>query len=205
MKIILLTQRVDINQAYGERRDALDQRYADYVASMGFAPYPVPNLPKLIPCIIEDLDITGLVLTGGNDLSDYGGDAPERDETERKLIVYCQQKNIPILGICRGMQVLAHYCVGTTLSKSPEHICVRHDVEGLINKNVNSYHGWKVDPFQSNDYQILAHATDGQAEAMRHATKPIMGIMWHPEREDKLDIFEQQRFKYFFETGKIVI
>lgn len=203
MKIILLTQRVDINGAYKERRDALDQRYSDYIASLGFAPYPVPNLPDLIPTMFEGLDIAGLFLTGGNDLSDYGGDAPERDATEKKLIAYCRDRNVPILGVCRGMQVLVHYCAGATLSKSPDHVGLRHDVKGLINKNVNSYHGWKIDPFENPDYRVLARSADGNTEALCHVSQPIMGIMWHPEREGKADQTEKQLYKTFFETGKI--
>lgn len=204
LMIIALTQRVDVYQERGERRDALDQRYCHYITGMGFIPYPFPNLPDQASAILQQVKIGGLVLTGGNDLHSHGGDTPERDATEKKLIDYCLAKNIPVLGICRGMQMLADYCIGASLSPVTGHIACRHEVKGAINKSVNSYHGWQVNPFTHADYKTLALADDGSIEAFCHLNKSVVGISWHPEREEETDQEEQCNIQSFFTTGKFL-
>lgn len=44
-KIVLVSQRVDVVASYGERRDALDQRWAEFLAGLGYLAVPVPNHP----------------------------------------------------------------------------------------------------------------------------------------------------------------
>lgn len=55
------------------------------------------------------MDWTFLVLTGGNSLTMLDGDAPERDLVEKELLRYADNKNIPVLGVCRGMQLMQEF------------------------------------------------------------------------------------------------
>ena len=82
MKLVLVSQRVDFLAERGERRDALDQRLANFLAECGLLPIPVPNRREDVRKYFDELpQAAGVVLSGGNDLNDYGGDAPERDRT----------------------------------------------------------------------------------------------------------------------------
>ncbi len=81
MKLIAVSQRVDIS-ASGERRDALDQRWFSFLSKCKLLPILIPNCLESAKSIVKLLQLGGVLLTGGNDLSSYGGDAPERDETE---------------------------------------------------------------------------------------------------------------------------
>lgn len=176
---IALTQRVERVEAIGERRDSLSQEWAMLAESCGFLPLPLPNRPAVVRLLLEALDIDGIILTGGNDLISYGGDAPERDETERLLIQYAIEKEIPLLGVCRGMQMLLD-CFGTPLEKVKGHIRVEHPLDN--GDRVNSFHGWGAlaccPPLEA-----IARSEDGVLEAVRHREYPwIQGIMWHPER-----------------------
>ena len=81
MKTVLYTQRVEVVKSYGERRDCADQNIARFLDACGFLPLPVPNVKELAEKMILELKPAGIVFTGGNSLTKYGGDAPERDET----------------------------------------------------------------------------------------------------------------------------
>ena len=86
MDIVLYTQRVEIVESYKERRDCGDQMIPKFLHACGYLPVPIPNLLYIAEKIIEKLEPVGIVLTGGNSLVKYGGKAPERDETEKRLL-----------------------------------------------------------------------------------------------------------------------
>ena len=181
-KIILYTQRVEIVAGYGERRDCADQQIARFLRTCNFMPVPVNNLPESIEEFVDCLRPAGILLTGGNHLTGYGGNAPERDETERTLLDYALRKDIPLLGFCRGMQIIADY-FGNPLQQVEGHVACRHPIEGeMAHSLVNSYHNWGLLSV-SEPLRVLARSQDGVIEAVRHSEKRLMGIMWHPERE----------------------
>lgn len=64
MKIVIYTQRVEVVEAYQERRDAADQRIADFVAACGYLPMPVPNRQEMAEKIIKSIHPSGILLTG---------------------------------------------------------------------------------------------------------------------------------------------
>ena len=111
MKKVVVTQRVDVTSTYGERRDCLDQRWIELLLSVGLFPVLVPNNLDYVKKLIATEQIDGVLLTGGNSLLNYGGDAPERDEVEKNLLELAILKNIPLLGVCRGMQIIQNYLV----------------------------------------------------------------------------------------------
>jgi gamma-glutamyl-gamma-aminobutyrate hydrolase PuuD len=182
LALIAVTQRVDVHLNRNERRDGLDQRWYAFVEACDGVVAPMPNRPETAAALVEKLRPNAIVLTGGNDLADLGGDAPERDASERALCEWAATRGVPVLGVCRGMQMLAH-SFGGTLQRTTGHAGTRHAVnfDGGC-QMVNSYHNWCL--YQPPpDFAVVARAGDGTIEAMRHCSKPIMGVMWHPERE----------------------
>ena len=81
MKVVLYTQRVEVAESYGERRDCADQNIPCFIEACGYLPLPLPNIRNIAERLIEQIRPSGIILTGGNSLVEYGGDAPERDET----------------------------------------------------------------------------------------------------------------------------
>lgn len=188
-----LTQRVDCIIDRGERRDALDQRWAVRLAEWGYLSIPLPNRAALVDELLTGLGLAGVILTGGNDIADLPGatnTAPQRDAFERRLIERCTACGIPILGVCRGMQMLAAY-YSARLVRVDGHVAARHLLKVLRTsvmplsdrREVNSYHEYAIDPASVNDdLQVVAAAPDGTPEAIVHRTLAQWGIMWHPER-----------------------
>lgn len=187
MKIVIYTQRVEVVEAYQERRDAADQRIADFVAACGYLPMPVPNRQEMAEKIIKSIQPSGILLTGGNSLLIYGGNAPERDAMDAGLIQLAIQKKIPVYGFCRGMQSILSY-FGNKLSDVKGHVAVRHYVKTENRKKgrhiVNSYHNQACMELEKQcGLYVTERAEDGVIEAIRHESFPIVGTMWHPERE----------------------
>jgi len=178
-KWIAVTQRVEYIETIKERRDALSREWSALAEACGFLPLLLPNHPPMVRQLLEAAEPGGILLTGGNDLASYGGDAPDRDETERFLIQYAIERRVPLLGVCRGMQMLLDV-FGTPLQRVEGHIRVEHPLAG--GDTVNSFHSWgAVDclpPLVPAD-----RCADGVLEAVTHGDYPwIHGIMWHPER-----------------------
>lgn len=183
MKGLALTMRVEVSQPHGERRDALDQRWHRFLAACGLYAMPAPNHPESALAILEGA--AGLILSGGNDLVRFAGDAPERDTTEQVLLEAALARNLPVIGVCRGMQFLADH-FGCVLAALPDHIGTRHSVGAITegpSRMVNSFHNYGITA--PGDAMIpLAVAPDGSIESFSHQALPVHGIMWHPERED---------------------
>lgn len=199
--IILYTQRVEIITSRHEHRDCADQRIARFLQACGFIPVPVNNLPEFVEEFAACVHPAGILLTGGNDLAAYGGNAPERDATERVLLDYAVQRDLPVLGFCRGMQMIADY-FGNTLQPVENHVACRHKITGkLPHKSVNSYHNWGVNTIADPLY-ALEWAEDGIMEAICHRERNIMGIMWHPERETPFAKEDIWLFSEVFKSGR---
>lgn len=181
--LVAVTQRVDTVPAYGERRDCLDQRWHELLAACGFLALPVPNRVDSAIALVTAARPSGVLLTGGNDLVAYGGDAPERDETEAAVIAWARRHRLPVLGVCRGMQVLL-WLADARLEAVDGHVARRHEVtlrQGS-RRVVNSFHRWAARRLPA-DWTAEAVCGDGVVEAARHVEEPLLGIMWHPERE----------------------
>ena len=193
---IVLSQRVENFSSFGERRDCLDQAWAPLLEQFGIIPLPIPNQISEPKSFLIDLNIKGVILTGGNDLNHFDegkNKAPERDKLEYQLVSLCTAMNLPLLGVCRGMQLLVHF-YGGKISSINNHIGKTHKVE--LNKNcpwkgprhseVNSFHNFGIKKEDlSENLVILGEAFDNSVEAIRHKTKNQWGIMWHPERFPK--------------------
>lgn len=186
MKLVGITQRVVVDPRHGERRDALDQRWWPLLHESGICAVPIPNHPASAADFADTAGLSGIIFSGGNDLAYYGGDAPERDATEANLLHWARDGKMPVLGICRGMQVILH-SFGVPLHRAAGHVTPTHSIT-VDNKkrSVNSYHGFVARDL-SPGLEAVAWASDGTIEAVRHHGERIAGIMWHPERNAPLD------------------
>lgn len=179
-------------------------------------------MPILIPDVEDSLqkqylnEIDGLVLQGGVDVSpkSYGEEGIEnnrwpgdyyRDQYELKLVDWAFKNNKPILGICRGMQILNVY-FGGTLYQDLEIQTKTHIRHRCANEYDKIQHGVELasDSFLKEAYQadkievntvhhqgvkdlgknLIVEATsheDNLIEAFRHKDKPVWGVQWHPE------------------------
>ena len=167
--------------------------------------------------IVDALD--GLVFSGGNDLEpqEYGADAhpatvgtnPERDRGELALLQAALERDLPVLAICRGFQVLNVARGGDIVQHLPEIVgheehrevvgefsehTVRVDPSsriGRVDTAVKSHHHQAVGRV-GDGLSEVAWAEDGTVEGLEDPDKPfVVGVLWHPEAGEDLRLFEQ--------------
>ena len=177
----------------------------------------VPPDPEGVEEILDALD--GIVFSGGNDLepAGYGAEAhpstngtnPERDRGELALLEAALARDLPVLAICRGFEVLNVARGGDLVQHLPE--VVGHEEHRAVVGEF-SEHTVRVDPssrvgevagaVKSHHHQGIgrigeglrevAWAEDGTVEAIEDPEKPfVVGVLWHPEAGEDLRLFEQ--------------
>jgi gamma-glutamyl-gamma-aminobutyrate hydrolase PuuD len=127
----------------------------------------VPNL------VYVDLDADMLVLTGGDNTE-------SRFQTELVCYSYADDHNIPVLGVCHGAFMI-NYLHGGLNKEVKGHRNVMHSIN--MEKQtymVNSYHDIGIYSLGDNLESIAVN--EDSIEAFKHETKPIWGLVWHPER-----------------------
>jgi len=189
--------------------------YVDGLRSAGATALLLPPGEPEPERLLDLLD--GLILAGGGDISPgaYGGQphetiysvSEERDEFEFALArTALTRPALPVLCICRGMQVLNVVCGGTLHAHVPERfgeqvahrlpprLTSRHPVRveprsrlaellGTATPEVCSWHHQAIDRL-GNDLRPVAWADDGVIEAVEHAAHPwCIGVQWHPEMQ----------------------
>ena len=176
-----ITQRRVEAMPTGGARDSLDAAWSAWFAQAlpAACMVAIPNFtpPQRAVAWCKSLALDALVLSGGDDL----GTTPVRDATEEALLTFACEEGLPVLGTCRGMQMLHRFTGGALVSVSG-HVGTPHPIRiGDAVQEVNSWHSWAViDP--SAHWNILATSDDGCIEAIRHVHLPWLGVMWHPER-----------------------
>jgi gamma-glutamyl-gamma-aminobutyrate hydrolase PuuD len=198
LKKILVSQRLDEVAGRGEYRDSTDTRLGQFLWSAGYVPIPLYSSIDELEVYISEQNADGIVLSGGNDI----GQAPNRDRLETFLLKHSISKQIPLIGICRGMQMINHVCNGSLISVSG-HVREYHTLEGVPpfkGRTVNSYHGYGiVESSLGNNLKPSGFSCDKVIEAFHHTTNPWLGIMWHPERENQFSQEDIHLFQAFFQ------
>ena len=206
---------IGISGNFREGDCTLAQAYYMSVVEAGGTPVVIPSYDddKALVSLLDTLD--GIVLSGGADIDpDYLGEEPldcisinpRRDRQELTLVRLAVERQIPVLGICRGIQVLTAALGG----KLYQDIKIQHDrpsiehsqtiarglpshevklekdslLYGFFGKEtlaVNSFHHQAVKEVPAG-FRVTASAPDGIIEGMESTTfRPIMGVQWHPE------------------------
>ncbi len=111
---------------------------------------------------------------------------------------YSLKKNIPFIGICYGAQYIANFFKSKIIKKK-NHTKKKHKI--YFNKssktlNVNSYHDYSIVKL-GKKLNVIAYTKDGSIEAFRHEKKKILGIMWHPERYNRIKNFDIKFIKKY--------
>ena len=158
-----LTQRVLFHQdrAY----DSLEHSWYKFLQG-----HTLVFIPNRLPISIPDLD--ALIITGGDD-------HPIRNQVEHKLIDIMSARDVPVIGICHGCQLLTQR-LGGSVTPVDDHQDTYHEIiyQGQPHL-VNSYHRLRIETVPPGA-TVLARDPDGYPEAW--ILGKTAGIMWHPER-----------------------
>ena len=179
--IALMTSR-NLSSAHGDRYESTPTSLTSILVKLGYLPISLPsNFPtrELVLRTLEVLNPKLIVLTGGEDV----GANIDRDKTEGYLLDYAlKHSDVRVLGICRGMQFIAHK-FGATLTRIENHVGVLHSVfdkDGYLGE-VNSFHSFRVENLPSI-FTVTTTSQDGSVESFKHRNLPWTACMWHPER-----------------------
>ncbi len=230
---------IGIIPLFDEEKDSLWMLpgYMDGITEAGGIPIMLP-LTSDAGTIRELLDkIQGILLTGGHDVnpalygekpvSECGAPCNERDAMEWEMLTQALRKDMPVLGICRGIQFLNVFLGGTLYQdlptqhpsgtehhqKPPYNVPV-HEVNitensclyRLIDKKtlaVNSYHHQAIKNM-ADVLEAMAISEDGITEAVRMKEKAfVWAFQWHPEFSHETDPCSRLIFREFVKKAEI--
>jgi len=194
---IVVSMRVETHEETAAQRDVMDRSWANFLSACGLTALYVPNNLRQAQQMVASGLLKRLLLTDGNALIKCEGDAPERDQVERFLLNTALQARLPVMGVGRGMQVLQdHWDVA--LQKLEKHVMTRQiiQVDGQT-EMVNSQHHWGATDSVA-ELPVWAKATDGVVKGIRHDRLPVMGLMWHPQRQDPYHQRDIRLFRKLF-------
>ena len=166
-----------LESIHGENHLSMSLNLLTYVKVLGFEPTPIWAETQLQTSEIDLSDFNLVVLSGGESI----GDNPVRDSFEISLLQAAIASQTPVLGICRGLQVMISF-FGLSPVRLEGHAGTSHSVEGRISGKVNSHHNFGFNDI-SNEFEVISSAPDGSVEAAYHKENNWLGVMWHPERE----------------------
>ncbi len=213
----------------GYERAYVNNDYIQSVAMCKAVPYIVPivNDDEIIKEQILNMD--ALILSGGHDVNPLnwgeepnqklGGILPKRDTFDFKLLKFALEMKKPILGICRGEQVINVYGGGSLYQDLSliEGCYIKHNQQHLSNVathtaiikegtklykilgekeiHINSFHHLAINKI-ADGYIVSAVSKDGVVEAIEKEGEDfVIGIQWHPEMMTKDYSIMQKIFK----------
>lgn len=184
--------------------------YAEAVAMSGNLPVVIPRFGSdaQLDAILSRIDI--LLLPGGGDIAParygekagatIGGVSLLRDHFEWRVLSLAKRRRLPVVGICRGCQVLNVFHGGTLWQDLPtqfpakdvQHRNVHHRISikpssllakmvGTTSATVNSTHHQAVKALPRG-FRIAAKSPEGVVEAIEAVNYPAIGVQFHPER-----------------------
>src|SRR6185437_35083 len=188
---------------------------ADCVQAAGGAPLDVrPTDIEHAEAMIEEGDWHGLLLTGGGDVDPrmygqrpkpevYGG-SETRDLIETYALEMARDKGVPVLGICRGSQLINVEAGGALQQHIDGHRGVDHDVrakKGSVlrraagsSPRVVSLHHQQISRV-ARGYVVSGRAPDGTVEAIESRNGRVLGVQFHPEM-DPYETYAQGIFRW---------
>ncbi len=197
---------LDVGQGH-ELMDTVNHSYIQWCERSGIQPILIPNAFSDLSRYLADFEVEGILLTGGNDIAGLrpppqeSSEAPLRDKVEQTVLEIALERDLPILGICRGMQFLNVRLGGKLTHNLKEsvpscegHVRRIHGIQ-IINDKVAAYLGtrsYDVNSFHNHGLtyeqispvlDAFAVSPDGVVEGVIHKTKRILGLQWHPERQ----------------------
>ena len=213
---------IGITGNYEDNICKLSHGYFQSVVAAGGVPMIIPPVEDA-NTLVNTLDrIDALILSGGGDINPlFGGDEPsprlrginqKRDLPELMITRLAYNRQIPILGICRGIQALAVALGGKvaqdiSIQANVKHSqdadraeqthsikiaedSILHSLYGEEKIYVNSFHHQAVKD-TGDKFRVVAKSSDGIIEAMESSEyKSIIGVQWHPEcLEDGMPLF----------------
>lgn len=216
----------------GYKRSCVSQSYVESVIESGGIPYIIPFNTDTSVTIEQIKNVDALILSGGHDVfpliygeepkKSLGQTFPERDYFDITLMKYAIELNKPILGICRGHQIINVGNGGSLyqdISYNKE-LYVKHsqetkynipthtitieegsfleDVYGGTKGVVNSFHHQIINKL-ADGFKATAYSKDGGIEAIEKIDENhfILGIQWHPEMMNISDEFSKKLFQKF--------
>lgn len=219
-----IDKKLDINNVYLES-----------VEIAGGIPICLPNATaENVDALLDRVD--GIILIGGEDIDpDLFGEEPhqnigrivrKRDDSDLLFMKRAFERDLPILGVCRGMQIMNVFFGGTIIQDIPSQVegaighkqaskrgALAHSVEVVTPKlktifedevfRVNTFHHQSVGML-GEGLTLSAVAKDGVIEAIEHEDHPYcISVQWHPEELAPLGNLHAQRlFSSFVEACK---
>ena len=214
----------------------VNRTYVDSVVRAGGVPFimPICEDENIIKKMIENVD--GVIMTGGVDIHPFrfneepnpkiGEISKERDDFDFLIMKHAFEKNKPIFGICRGIQLINVFFGGTLIqdinsqkntnilhSQTAPRDIATHKIKikkdsvifDIFGKSaeVNSFHHQAIGKL-SKDFKITSAANDGIIESIEYKKKDrfILGVQWHPECMTEKDEKMQNIFSMFVDICK---
>ena len=216
----------------------LNETYVDAVHDAGGLPLILPVLPDQTDQLMGLLD--GVILSGGGDIHPNRFNRPlhpltdgiskERDELELRMFDAARARSIPILGICRGLQLVNVAMGGTLIQDIPDERPAssqhRQHLDGLARDDVshpvdllpesqlariyretrimtNTYHHQAIDDL-AEGLTITGWAEDGTVESVETAGNPfLLAVQWHPETLYQRHTEHARIFTAFMEAARL--
>jgi gamma-glutamyl-gamma-aminobutyrate hydrolase PuuD len=206
---------IGITSDLHEARNRVGAAYAIAVVKAGGTPVILPPIAGLETHFLSICD--GFVFTGGDDphMARWGVSThpnakivpKQRQEFELTLLEQLQSvPEIPVLGVCLGMQWMGLLAGGTLEQDLPSplaenHADVDHAIQGTIGSGaVHSHHHQALT--SAGNLTVTARAEDGVIEAIEDRTRAwYVGVQWHPERMDDCAL-GQELFNHLVMTAK---
>jgi putative glutamine amidotransferase len=221
----------------------MGQRYVEVLRSVGAVPWVIPLMPHDPETMLEIFQrLDGVFLTGGVDVDPAcygevkqpfcGALDPDRDKIEIMLLKYAMEHHLPVLAVCRGIQILNVVCGGTLYQdvaeqvpaamkhdffptpSNPNRKYLAHDITVTPQTRLAQIFGQSQVPVNSMHHQAIkdlapglvpnAYAPDGIIEGVEGTNgQYLIAVQWHPEELTDTQPEMRRLFTSFIEAASV--